>query len=204
VCGYNGSLPYSISDDLADIRYYDAVGGTIGDRYYISMRDSSNKYHMFVYDSKNGIWCKEDDAKALCFCRYKDDLYYIDSLDNTMKSVRGTLLFDVPEKATEQSFDWFVESGNIGYSSPDNKYVGRINIRITLEVGTNVDFYLQHDSSGEWEYKFNMSGKGTRSFSIPLIPRRCDHFKYKITGKGSCKIHSVTKTIEEGSDNYHV
>ena len=204
VCGYNGSLPYSISDDFGDARYYDAVGGTVGDRYYISMRDSSNAFHMFVYDSKNGIWCKEDATQALCFCRYKDDLYYIDSNDNTMKSVRGTLLFDVPEKETEKSFDWFVESGNIGYSSPDNKYVGRINIRISLEVGTNVDFYLQYDSKGEWEHKFNMSGTGTRSFSIPIIPRRCDHFKYKITGKGGCKIHSVTKSIEEGSDNYHV
>jgi hypothetical protein len=119
-----------------------------------------------------------------------------------MKSVRGTLLYDVPEKATEGKFEWFAESGNIGYSSPDNKYVGRINIRITLEVGTNVDFYLQHDSSGEWEHKFNMSGTGTRSFSVPITPRRCDHFKYKISGKGGCKIHSVTKTIEEGSDIY--
>ena len=204
VCGYNGSLPYSISDNFGDTRYYDAVGGTIGDRYYISMRDSSNTFHMFVYDSKSGIWCKEDGTKALCFCRYKDDLYYIDSDDNTMKSVRGTLLFDVPEKATEERFDWFVESGNIGYSSPDNKYVGRINIRIALEVGTNVDFYLQYDSSGEWKHQFNMSGTGTRSFSIPIIPQRCDHFKYKISGKGGCKIHSITKSIEEGSDNYHV
>ena len=155
---------------------------------------------MFVYDSKNGIWCREDDAEVFSFCRHKDDLYYIDSKDNTMKSIGGTLLYDVPEKATEGNFDWFVESGAIGYSSPDNKYVGRINLRITLEFGTNVDFFLQYDSCGEWEHKFNMSGKGTRTYSIPIIPKRCDHFKYKITGKGNCKIHSITKSVEEGSD----
>lgn len=200
VCGYNGSLPYSISDELGDVKYYDAVAGAIGDKYYVSMRDNTNEYSLFVYDSKNGIWCKEDNTKVLSFCKHRDDLYYIDSKDNTMKSVGGTLPYDVPEKATEGKVDWFVESSAVGYSSPDNKYVGRINLRITLEFGTNVDFFLQYDSCGEWEHKFNMSGTGTRTYSIPIIPKRCDHFKYKITGKGGCKIHSVTKTIEEGSD----
>ena len=200
ICGYNGSLPFSISDDLGEVRYYAAVAGSIGDRYYISMRDSKGEYSMFAFATKNAIWCKEDNTKVLCFCRHLDDLYYIDKKDNKMKSIGGTLLYEVPEKATEDRFDWFVESGTIGYSSPDNKYVSRITLRLTLELGTNVDFYLQYDSSGEWEHIFNMSGKGTRSYSIPIIPKRCDHFKYKLTGKGGCKIHSITKTMEEGSD----
>lgn len=200
VCAYSGSLPVSISDALGEVRYSDAVSGTIGDRYYISMRDEKGKYSMFVYDSKYGTWCKEDNTEALYFCKYKDDLYYIDMKDRLMKSVRGTLLYNVPERNTEGKFDWFVESGAIGYSSPDNKYVSRINVRITLEVGTNVDFYLQYNSSGEWEHKFNMSGNGTRTFTVPVTPKRCDHFRYKITGKGGCKIHSITKTLEEGSD----
>lgn len=200
VCGYNGSLPYSISEELGDIGYYDAVAGAIGDKYYISMRDNKNAYSLFVFDTKTGIWCKEDNTKAMAFCKHRDELYYIDSKDNTMKSVGGTLLYDVPEKATEGKFDWFVESGVIGYSSPDNKYVGRINLRITLDVGTDVSFFLQYDTCGEWEHKFSMSGTGTRTFSIPIIPKRCDHFKYKISGRGHCKIHSITKTVEEGSD----
>ena len=200
VCAYTGSLPVSISDALGGVRYNNAVAGTIDDRYYISMKDENNKHHMFVYDSKNGLWCKEDSPKVLYFCKHLDDLYFIDMEDKQMKSVRGTLLYDVPEKAIEDKFEWFVESGNIGYTSPDYKYVARINLRVSLEFGTNIDFYIQYDSSGRWEHKFNMSGKGTRSFTMPIIPNRCDHFKYKIVGKGGCKIHSITKTIEEGSD----
>ena len=200
VCAYTGSLPGSISDSLGEVRYYDAVAGTIGNRYYISMKDKFNRSFLFVYDQKTGIWSKEDATQALYFCRHEDDLYYIDVVDSCMKSVDGTLLYDVEEKQTEGKFNWFVESGNIGYSMPDNKYVSRINIRITLEFGTNVDFYLQYDSCGEWEHKFNMSGKGTRTFTVPVIPKRCDHFKYKLAGKGGCKIHSITKTMEQGSD----
>ena len=200
VCVYTGSLPASISDQLGDVRYSEAVAGTIGNRYYISMKDRDGVSHLFVYDQKSGLWCREDNTEALYFCKHGDDLYYIDEKDNTMKSVRGTLLYDVEEKQTEGKFDWFVESGTIGYTMPDNKYISRINARISLDFGTNVDFYLQYDSSGVWEHKFNMSGKGTKTFTVPVIPKRCDHFKYKIVGKGGCKVHSITKTTEQGSD----
>jgi hypothetical protein len=197
---YNGSLPYSISEELGAIKYYNAVAGTTGDKYYISMHDKNNDYSLFVYDTRTGIWSKEDNTNAITFCKYKDELYYIDSKDKKMKSVGGTLLFDVEEKATEGKFDWFVESAPIGYYSPDNKYVGRINIRVTLEVGSDVHFYIQYDSKGEWEHKFSMNGNGTKTFSLPIIPKRCDHFRYKISGRGSCKIHSVSKSVEQGSD----
>lgn len=200
ICSYYGNLPTSISDNLGEVRYSDAVAGGIGDRYYISMKDLSGKYHMFVYDIKSGLWCREDDTQVMHYCRHGDDLYYIDVADHAMKSVRGTLPYEVEEKGAEGKFKWYAESGTIGYATPDKKYVSRINIRMFLEFGTNVDFYLQYDSDGRWEHKFNMSGKGTRTFTIPVIPKRCDHFKYKIVGKGGCKIYSVTKTIEQGSD----
>lgn len=193
VCGYNGGLPFSISDDFGDNKYYDAVAGSLGDNYYISMLGEDGKYSMFVFDVKNGIWCKEDNTRVLYFCRHLNELYFIDS-EGTLNSVNET------GNTKEGDFNWYVESGIIGYSSPDNKYVAKINIRLTLESNTNVDLYLQYDSSGEWVHMFNMSGKGTRSFAVPIIPRRCDHFKYRIVGKGDCKIHSVTKTIEEGSE----
>ena len=166
------------------------------------MAKFNNEVEMFfVYDEKTGAWCKEDNTRATYFCRHDDDLYYIDFMDNKMKSVGGTRLYDVPESDIEGAFDWFVESGQIGYSSPDHKYVARINLRISLELGTNVNFYMQYDSNGVWEHKFSMSGQGTRTYSIPIIPKRCDHFKYKISGKGECKIYSITKTVEEGSDD---
>lgn len=200
VCGYNGALPYSISDALGDIRYYDAVGGAVGDEYYISMRDGNDKYTMFVLDSKNALWSKSDETQVYAFCKHLDDLYFVDAEDNYLKSVKGTLLF--AEESVEQDIEWMIESGNIGYSSPDSKYLANINIRLTIEHGTEVSFYVQYDSSDEWEYKFSMVGNGTRSYSVPITPHRCDHFKYKLVGKGACKIFSVTKTIEEGSDTY--
>lgn len=200
VCVYTGGVPASISDAFGDVHYTNAVAGTVGNRYYISMKDKEGISHMFAYDVKNGIWSREDNTEVLYFCRHGDDLFYIDLNDRYMKSVNGSLPYDVEEKKMEGDFDWFVESGTIGYAMADNKYISRINVRISLEFGTNVDFYIQYDSNDEWEHKFNMSGKGTRTFTVPVIPKRCDHFKYKLVGKGGCKVHSITKTLEQGSD----
>lgn len=200
ICAYGGSMPQTVSNNLGEVRYYDAVSGTIGDEYYISMRTAKGENALFVYDTKKGIWCKEDDISAIMFCRHGDDLYFIDRADRMLKSVGGTLPYDVSEKKMEGRVSWSVESGNLGFSTPDNKYVERVNIRLSMEIGATVDFYLQYDSSGEWEHIFNMTGVATRTFTIPVMPRRCDHYKYKLVGTGECKVFSISKTIAEGSD----
>jgi hypothetical protein len=164
-----------------------------------TLRTYTDNDYDFVYDTKKGIWSKEDNTKARGFCKYANDLLFVDD-SNELKSVSGNLPLNDADERLEKEVDWFAESGPIGYLSPDNKYVSKIGIRITLEFGTNVDFYIQYDSMGEWEHKFNMSGSGTRTFTVPIVPKRCDHFRYKIVGRGACKIHSLTKTIEEGSD----
>lgn len=196
VCAYNGSLPVSVSDDLGEDRYSDAVAGAAGDKYYISMKGSDGKYDMFVFDSKNGIWCREDDTRVLCFANHKDGLYFIDAESKCLAAIDSEDLVAIREDEVE----WSVETGAIGYSSPDNKYVARINMRIGLDFGTSVDFFVQYDSCGEWEHKFNIGGAGTRTVSVPFIPRRCDHFRYRISGKGGCKIYGISKTVEQGGE----
>ncbi|MBP3577707.1 MAG: hypothetical protein J6K15_06320 [Lachnospiraceae bacterium] len=198
IYAYDGSLPVLISSPLGEVRYHKAVAGTILDRYYVSMKDGNGASHLFVYDTGTGMWAKEDSTDVKEFCRSGDDLYYIDNADNTLKSIRGTLLYE--EGTTEGEIDWCAESGNVGYYLPNKKHLAKLQIRLSMELGTNVCIYLQYDSSGNWEHICNLSGTGTRSFVVPVIPRRCDHFKYKIAGRGGCKIFSVTKTIEEGSD----
>jgi hypothetical protein len=191
----------TISAHLGDVVYSEASAGALGDLYYISMKDKMLDSSLFVYDTRKGVWCKEDSMEARFFCRHGNELYVVDAADNFIKSVGGTLLYGSAEEKMENTIQWSVESGNIGFTSPDNKFVGRINLRLSMEFGSIVDFYLQYDSSGNWEHVFNMHGKGTKTFTIPVIPHRCDHFKYKISGLGDCKIHSVTRTVEEGSDN---
>ena len=194
VCAYDGSLPQEISSAFGDESYFNAVAGALRNKYYISMSDENEKWHLFVYDTTKGMWHREDDMQATCFCNCRGDLYFIDYATNQIKSVKGT---GAPETAPIR---WEAVTGVIGTDSPDKKYVSRMDVRLLLDVGTVVTFYAEYDSSGAWEHLFTMTGKELRSFAIPVRPKRCDHFRLRITGVGDAKIYSISKTIEQGSD----
>lgn len=194
VCSYDGSLPVEISSALGEMSYGNAVAGTLGNKYYISMQDVDEEYHLFVYDTKKGMWHREDDTQAVAFCNCRGDLYYIDYADNQIKTVRGT---GIPETAP---IKWSATTGVIGTDSPDKKYISRMDVRMSLEVGARATFYAEYDSSGEWEHLFTMTGTKLGSFAVPIRPQRCDHMRLRIIGNGDAKIYSICKTIEQGSD----
>jgi hypothetical protein len=194
VCAYDGSLPQEISYAFGEEIYNNAVAGALRNKYYISMSDANGLWHFFVYDTTKGMWHREDDTQATCFCNCRGDLYYIDYATNQIKTVKGTgALETTPIK-------WEAITGVIGTDSPDKKYVSRMDVRMFLEVGARVSFYAEYDSCGEWEHLFTMTGKDLRSFAVPIRTRRCDHLRLKITGEGDTKIYSICKTIEQGSD----
>lgn len=194
VCAYDGSLPYEISAALGDVNYSHATAGVLGNKYYISMRDDAGKYNLFVYDVQRGMWHREDDTHALAFCACGGDLYYIDPTFNQIKTVRGT--GELEKSPTE----WEAVTGVIGTDSPDKKYISRLDVRMSLELGTRVYFYVQYNSTGAWEPLYTMTGTTLQSFGVPIKPKRCDHLRLKIVGVGEAKIYSICKTIEQGSD----
>lgn len=199
VCAYDGSLPVEMSSALGDMTYGDAVAGVLGNKYYISMKDSDGEYHLFVYDVSKGMWHREDNTQAVDFCNCRGNLYYIDYDDNKIKTVRPPAT-ELEGEVDTEAIKWQAITGVIGTDSPDKKYISRLVVRMALEIGTTVVFYVEYDSSGEWEHLFTMSGTTLRSFSVPIRPKRCDHLRLRIDGVGVAKIYSICKTIEQGSD----
>lgn len=194
VCVYDGSLPVEISSAFGDMTYTNAVAGTVKNKYYISMMDNNGEYQLFVYDTKRGLWHKEDNTHVLDFCTYRGELYYIDAKNNQIKTILGS---GTPDKSP---INWMAESGIIGTDLPDKKYISRLDVRMKLTVGTRVYFYIEYDSCGQWEHLFTMTGIKLQSFPISIRPRRCDHMRIRIEGDGEAKIFSICKTIEQGSD----
>ena len=197
ICAYDGSLPQEISSALGDVSYHDAAAGAIKNKYYISMANDDGTYHLFVFDTKRGLWHKEDYIQAIDFCAYKGNLYYIEKAYKEIKTVLGV---GSPKIETEP-IKWMAESGIIGTNLPDKKYISRLDVRMRLTVGTRVHFYIEYDSSGQWEHLFTMTGRTLQSFAVPIRPHRCDHMRIRIEGDGDAKIYSICKTIEQGSDH---
>lgn len=194
VCVYDGSLPSEISSAFGDVNYHNAVAGSIGNKYYISMSDDDEQWHMFVFDTVKGMWHREDNTQAVCFCNCRGDLYYIDYYTNQIKTVRGT------GDTEKDPIKWEAVTGIMGTDSPDKKYISRIDVRMMLQVGARVTFMAEYDSSGAWEHLYTADGVNLKTFAVPVRTKRCDHMRLKIVGTGDAKIFSICKTIEQGSD----
>lgn len=194
ICAYDGSLPNEISSALGENDYFNAIAGSYGNKYYISMADNNEKYHLFVYDALKGMWHREDNTQVMDFCSFKNEMYYIDNSYGQIKTIFGS--------GTEEgnNIEWNVETGVIGFDSPDKKYISHISVRLSMEFGARVYFFIQYDSSGTWEHISTMGGKNLRTLNVPIRPHRCDHFRLRISGYGYSKIYSITKSMEVGSD----
>lgn len=203
VCAYDGSLPAEISSAFGGEIYSDAVGGGHRNKYYLSMKDSGGTWQLFVYDARLGVWHREDNTHAEAWCSCRDEMYYIDAADKKIRTVLGS-----GQKETDKIL-WKAETGNFvsvlssskypDYAA-DKKYVGRLMLRMALEPGATMQAYVEYDSSGVWEQLWSMTGKNLQTFTFPVRPRRCDHFRLRLVGQGAAKLYSLTKTLEKGSD----
>ncbi len=193
ICAYDGSLPTEVSSALGDVSYSDAVAGALGNKYYVSMKDSEGIFNLFVFDTKKGMWHKEDNTQVVEFCNCRGNLYYI--VDKQIKTIRGS-----GEDIETAPIEWMAETGIIGTDSPDKKYISRLDVRMSLSFGAKVYFYVEYDSEEGWEHLYTMAGTTLRSFAVPIRPKRCDHLRLRILGEGDAKIYSICKTIEQGSD----
>lgn len=194
VCAFDGSLPTVISSAFGTLDYKNAVGGGVGNKYYISMQGMDDEWNLFVYDTTKGFWHKEDDLHVVELVGYGNELYGVSENRGEVIAMLGSINRD------ESDIEWMVQSGEIGLSLPDAKYVTRLTVRMSLEEGSEVSFFVQYDFEEEWIHLCTIPGTSLRSFDIPIRPKRCDHMKLRLEGIGGAKIYSITKTIEQGSD----
>lgn len=194
VCAYDGSLPRGISQPLGDITYQNACAGAGRGKYMISMQDANRQWHLFAYDPEKGLWHREDATHCTGFAHWGQELYYIDGDQNAIIATFGST------GTLEDPVVWWAESGIIGYALIDRKYVSRFNFRMKLDQGASVDLAIEYDSSGVWENQGTVTGQGTEAFMFPVIPKRCDHFRIRLSGRGGVRIYAMSKILEQGSD----
>lgn len=193
VCVYDGSLPYIISENFGTELYRHAAAGGVRGKYYISIQDSRDDWHLFVYDTLKGLWHREDSLHAIRFAALDDELY--------MQRADGVLLTAYGSGGNrEAGVTWSAETGIMTCGLVGKKYISRLNIRMQLPRGSKCDFWIEYDSSGVWVHAGHMGGWGLQTFMLPIRPQRCDHLRFKISGTGAFKLFSLSRILESGSD----
>ena len=114
-----------------------------------------------------------------------------------MMAVRG---LEEAGAEPEETIEWYAETGDMLVNMPDNKYVSRIQIRAGVDKGAKLKLEVQYDSDGVWHKIFERGYSRKASFTVPIIPMRCDHMRMRISGRGRSCIYAVSKEIERGSE----
>ena len=208
VCAYDGSgAPTDVSeklnlDSLSRPGSTTSIAAAHRDKYYLYLQmNTPPGSRLLVLDTRRGAWYRENlpagsiidftelNGSLLCAAGGIEEIAH----DNQVSELSGTEEGDVA---------WSCETGLIGYSTVEQKYVSRFNIRMSLARDAYMDVLVQYDSDGVWHNQGRIQGVGTRTFMLPVRPRRCDHFRIRLEGSGNVRIYSFAKIFEAGSDVY--
>lgn len=215
IVAYDGAES-TVSIKLGTEPYFDAVASAFKNKYYISMRDQEYKYRLFVYDITKGSWVIEDNLRAK-YMVYADNATYIIDFDNTLYAINNEYiyLYNFPSDDLypddelypglinlapyEDTLEWHCVTGDLGLDNPYNKYVKRINLRMSLDVGAKVKIEVEYDSSGVWDFVTEHYADRKKSYEIPIQVKRADHIRLKLSGWGEFRLYALTKAVEGGS-----
>lgn len=193
ICVYDGSLPYLISEAFGTELYKNAAAGGVRGKYYISMQDASDGWHLFVYDTGKGLWHREDALHVTRFAALDDELYML-CADGALRTAYGS------GGTAEGPVGWSATTGIMTCGLVGKKYVTRINLRMQLPKGSGCDFWIEYDSCGRWVHAGHVDGKGLKTFLLPVRPCRCDHLRFRLSGTGQVRLFGLSRVLEAGSD----
>lgn len=192
IYAYDGSLPTRISDKLGDAqRAKTAVAGSIYGKYYVSLDGV-----LYVYDTRTGLWHKEDVQNIRYFTRYNGALYAAVEQDIVCLVGKTDAIFEAAEP--EGAFAWSCESGDLGLESPYQKYYKRVLIRASGDSGADMTVSVIPDGGEPVSADFTFDGVGTAVF--PVVTPRCDHMRARISGHGAVKVYSLSYETETVGD----
>lgn len=196
IVAYTGGMPANLAAPFGDARYKNAVAGSDGVKYYISM-ESSEGWELFVYDTRSGLFHKEDNTHVLGWA-WNDGLYMLTAGGEIWITGESPT---IPEGTTEEAgFTAMAEFADFIESDPNKKGTGKIQVRMELEAGASVKIEMLFDSDGAWQEVKTLTTAVKRSFYLPIIPRRSDHFKIRFTGEGDWKLYSLVRESYSGSE----
>lgn len=181
---YAGDVPVLISEKLGKERYTDAVAGACGDKYYISMKNQSGVYELFVYDMRTGTFFKEDNTEFIDTAQMGGELLYIDQ-SGGLKSIGE-------DGDGSEEIEWYAELRPFNEVYNEKKGYSQLTMRVELDEGAYMNVETAFDEE-RFDLVKTLSRPGKSIICIPVAPNRSDCFRVKLSGKGGCRVMNMVR-----------
>ena len=170
---FGGGLPQNLSKD-AKINGTNAVGASDGNKYWLSLQESSGEYALYVYDINYGVWHKEDNTQAISFTVLGSEMH--------MATKDEIYNINAPQEDVEWSFElWYDED------TPRKKKYKELIVR--GNVGECEVFIKEND---EW----NLICSASETLKVKFAPVEREEISILFRGKGICEIKSIDRVFE--------
>lgn len=180
VCAYDGAMSSLISRGLGTLEG-PALGEVNQGRYYLSLPEG-----LYVYDSFRRLWHRESPVDAVALCAWDGRLFCADRIRDAM------LELEAGEEDVEFSCTTSLIAGT------RQQRIRSVCLRYSLSGWGRV--LVEYDSCGQWQEGGALTPGTLGWTNLPLRPRRCDHFRLRLEGRGRLRLHSISLTLEKGSD----
>lgn len=192
IMAYSGGIPQLISDNLGTDKYTDAIAGTDGMKYFVSvLREGSPE--LLVFDMERFLWHKEDSVRVRDFAYHNGKLLFINESNNMICEMAS----DKPLE-TEKDIEWFAELGPFDEYIEDHKVYSKLKMRLKFAENSKLKVMISVDE-GEWEPVESYDSVRDRAVMLPIVPRRCEKFAVRFEGTGYCKIESLVRSYRKGT-----
>ena len=199
--GVNGveafdSLPENVGAALGPENLNDAAAGQAGGKYYLSARHGDGSWSLYALDGEHGVWHRQDDSHALAFAELNGEMYML-LANGLLCALNGTAGETEPGDVT-----WYAETAVMGYEYPDRRYMNRFLLRMKLGRNAECSVFVQYDSDGLWHFKGTVQGADRlKTYLLPVIPRRCEHFRVRMEGRGEVQLYGMAREWTMGRED---
>lgn len=189
VYAYSGGTPSLISAAFGDKDFTDAVGGNDGDHYYLSVLNGAEPIFL-VYDTRLGLWLREDDTRAVGFARMGKDVYFLTS--------KGEVWL-ADGDADNPDMTWFAHFTPFYETIQGRKRYSKLLLRVELPKGSWLKADIRCDG-GVWREAGKIVGREHDTIPLRVAINRCDRFEVRLSGKGPCTVLTMLREFNVGSD----
>lgn len=195
---YDGSYPKLISSNFKPESFTDriAVAGRDKTKYMLSLYFADGTPDgVYVYDVINRTWCVADDWKFVQCSKMNNSLVFLDTdADLIYLGNRDLEADDFGEDPTD--IEWLCETGYLGLDTQQNKYISRLQMRVTFRGMMMVE--VAYDE-GAFKKVYKKNNSSLKSVTIPINVRRCSYFRLRLSGVGQAKLYDYGYTLGDGS-----
>ena len=145
---------------------------------------------MLLYDSNTGLWLREDDTRCVDFARIGKQVYFLTDGGEVYLSDGGSDDPDVP---------WEIQLTPFYETADGKKRYRKLVLRLEMAAGAWMRVLIRCDG-GAWREAGKVLGGQAGLKEIQIIPKRCDKFEIKLTGKGPCTLKELIREFFVGGD----